>query len=304
MRIHLAGCEGDCFAKVAGLAGAKHVLFSYFHYQKNAPKAGQSVLSTFNQYDQNVICDSGLFTFMFGAGKGGSYDLAFMKDYAAKYIAQAKTYGLKHLTIVECDVHKLLGMPAVFELRKTFEDSGLDVIYVWHREEGIEGLLRLADRASYLAISVPELRILFKGKPERYQKAVFDLLARINQSRAGRLLPRIHLLGNTIDETMRTTLGYSCDSTSWESGVRYGNAVLFHEGRLVNAAVDSEAFTAAMGVALEELPGKGSEIDAITASGKFRAYLKVLYACARAYVRYQAWLDRNYSWGGSNAGKR
>lgn len=126
MRVFLAGCENE-FCEVPRIAGHKFCLFSYFHWKDQSQLRKEKTKYALNFCDE-VICDSGLFTLMFGAGRSSSYDLEYMKNYTREYIGSAKQMGINNLTIVESDVHKLLGMAAVFELRKYFEDSGLSVL--------------------------------------------------------------------------------------------------------------------------------------------------------------------------------
>jgi len=229
MKIFLAGCEGIEPYQAASIAGIKNILFSYYHLQKKSSTA-KEIMSLMNKRDQEVICDSGLFTMMFGAGKGKTYTYSDLLDYTKKYIETAKGFGVKNLTIVEMDTHKILELPKLYEFRKHFEDSGIQTLYVWHVEEKIEGLFRMAEKYNYIALSVPELRILCKGKKTRYQDVVHDLLYKI-QKNVGRL-PKIHLLGNTVPETMETNTAYSCDSSSWTFGVRHSRTYFYINGKV------------------------------------------------------------------------
>lgn len=291
MKVFLAGCENWHHAEAAILAGAKNLLFSYYHLKKKSPRDYEKF---FGQIDESyeLICDSGLFTLMFGIGKGGSYDLDFMRNYTTLYIDYARKFPHKNLTIVESDVHKLLGMPAVFELRKQFEESGMKVLYVWHREEGIEGLYRMAEKYDYIAISVPELRILCKGKL-RYQDAVKDLERKIEKN--VKRVPKIHLLGNTVMETMETNISYSCDSTSWIAGVKYGRYAHFDGRKLKAETLSSDEYL------------KGRYVLEQSYQEHFKAMLKwressenrlryqvTLYLSAKSYCRYQDYLDRHF----------
>ncbi len=291
MKVFLAGCENAHHAEAALTAGAKNLLFSYYHLSR---KSENEQIKFWEQLDDSheLICDSGLFTLMFGIGKGGSYDLKFMTDYTTTYLKAAQGYDAKHLTIVESDVHKLLGMKAVFELRKYFEDSGMKVLYVWHREEGLEGLFKMAEKYDYIAISVPELRILCKGHT-KWQDAVKDLESKIvaNVSR----LPRIHLLGNTVMKTMETNISYSCDSTSWIAGVKYGRYMHFDGRKLKPNLLTSDQYHKARYI-LENFYKNDFEsmVKWRESSENRLKYQIVLYLSAQAYTLYQDYLDKKF----------
>lgn len=286
MKIFLAGLDSLPFKRAIDLIDYKYGLFSYFHISKN-----KETMDEIANSPMELICDSGLFTLMFGAGKGGTYDLDFMRDYTKRYIEWCKTVRAPNITFVESDVHKLLGMEAVFELRKYFEDSGLNHMYVWHREEGLEGLYALANKYDYIALSVPELRILFKAHDWRYQEGVFDLLAKIKAN--VKKMPKIHLLGNTVIETMSTELAYSCDSTSWLSGGRYGRCIVLHNERLQSIARTDPKYqrqVEKMNLLFPQLYEQLGSADAR------RDYYMANVISAYAFKRYQSILDKHYPW--------
>lgn len=302
MKVVLAGTENIPFFKLAAIVGTKNVLFSYFHLKKINFEAQQKLFALMNDYGCETICDSGLFTLMFGVGKGGNYDMEFMRNYAKEYISKAKKFGLNSVNIVECDVHKILGMKEVFELRKQFEDSGLGVIYTWHREEGIEGLFKMAEKYDYIALSVPELRKLFKESKLRYQDGVKDLLSQIKRN-VGKI-PKIHLLGNTIQETMETDMAYSCDSTSWLSGGRFGRGLYFDGRNLKNISIYDEKFVGVKQHIKKMYPELNDYLLQQYEKEKTQNYMTVHACGAWSFRRYQDWLDRNYTWVGQNGNKR
>jgi len=289
MKVFLAGCEGLDFFDVCIRAGIKNCLISYYHVNKS-PESTNKLLKYVSQVDE-LICDSGLFTLMFGAGKGGTHTLQSLTQYTVDYIKYAQSLNNPKITFVESDVHKLLGMPAVFELRKRFEDSGLKVLYTWHIEEGIDGLYKLADKYDYIALSVPELRVLFTGKKMRYQDGVKDLLNRI-RTHCGTKMPKIHLLGNTIQETMETNLAYSCDSTSYKSGVRYGNCVVYKDKKLTQAHIRSTEFAQRVKNLSETDPEFVRYIESKSES-KSTIFKAEMVSCL-AYAQYQCFLDKNF----------
>lgn len=301
MRIHLAGCEDFKFVNAVAFTGHPFALSSHYYLSNHRTEKQQQVVETFNRAKVEVIIDSGIFTMMFGAGKGKKYELSWMIDYAHKYIEMARGYGFERFVLVECDVHKILGMDAVFQLREIFEKSGLEAVYVWHREEGMEGLKRLANRYRYIALGCPELRFLFKGRDQNYKQAVWDLLARINDATQGTALPKVHLLGNTVMETMETHLAYSCDSTSWIAGVKFGRCPVFSNGRLSGAHIRSPVFQAIRKRYAEANMPYFEWVMRNIEKPSSREYYLSIYASAMAFKEYQEWLDRKYTWKGDES---
>ncbi len=293
MKIFFAGTEIIRNLKIVSLARAQNVLMSFF-YLPETEDCRRVLFDHVNENGIEMICDSGLFTMMFGSEKSKTYDLADMKEYTKKYIAAAKNFRVDKLAIVESDVHKILGMEAVFELRKLFEDSGLNVIYVWHREEGIEGLIEMSKRYEYIALSVPELRILFKDSEIRYQDAVFDLLRKIRD--ANKRMPKIHLLGNTVPETMETRLAYSCDSTSWKAAERFGRSIIFVDGKFKTVHVDDPQFRKYIDGIFDHFHIEESAIKSLGYTDIGFENTKTLFVTALSFQLFQDHLNKNFPW--------
>lgn len=181
-----------------------------------------------------MIVDSGLFTMMFGAGKGQVYTLEDLKKYATAYLLYLQRRAFKGVC-VEMDVHKVLGLAALRELRAICETLWPveRMIFVWHIEEGIDGLRALVDRYPYIALSIPELRIIAGKTDASLAAMVNNLLAVIRSEPKGQTV-RVHLLGCTQLSLMRNPYYDSVDSTAWEGGVRWGRVPKYHKGKIVN----------------------------------------------------------------------
>lgn len=302
MKIFLAGNDTGMMLmmKAAITSFHKPSLFSYHYFSQCSKEDQQLAIRYFNHFDAEILCDSGLFTYMFGSAKGEKKPLEFWMDYAKRYIETAHSWGIKNLTIVECDTHKLLGMDATWRLRELFKSCGLPVLYVWHREESLDGLISLADAKDFIALSVPELRVLFKGNETRYQAAVQDLCGRIQ--RQAKKIPKIHLLGNTVEELMKMHLPYSCDSTSWTSGGRFGNAKVFTYQTLKtveNKSKDFQDFKAHYLSQHTECDRLMREHVVLKRDGRTPEYMVDYAVCAYAYHLYQEFLDRTFQWQGN-----
>lgn len=90
-------------------------------------------------------------------------------------------------------------------------------INVFHFEDGMRGLDSMIDFSDYIALSIPELRII---KPKTFREDTRYLTHYIKNRK-----PEIdiHLLGCTdVKMIAQNSFCTSADSTSWLSGVKYG----------------------------------------------------------------------------------
>jgi hypothetical protein len=293
MLIHLADAPPIQRLVVTKMIGHPYRLYSYF-YWKRLPDPVPYV----SKDPESTIMDSGLFSFMFGSEKGKMPETYDAYDaYTRNYLADLDAWGYRGF-LVESDAQRLLGMPAVTELRKLFRDREDRTIFVWHEPEGLDGLDALALRYDYIAIGLPELRVISAGTSgggrEKPMRMVNDLLTRVHDvcRRKGRLPPKVHLLGCTTPRMMETRLAWSCDSTSWLNGVRYGTGYVWSQrDGLRVAGARSPTFLRYRANAMEKFP------DAVAYANEQRDpdyYLNTM-ACAHAYDQYQQWLNTRFT---------
>ena len=299
MRTRLAG-NGDMQIRLADSAivdrrpraGHRHRLISYFYLRQQA-KATAALLKAANGDNRDLIVDSGLYSFMFGSEQGklpSTYEA--YRDYTRKYLDDMAGWG-SDCTLVEADTHRLLGMDATERLREEFKPLGSRVMYVWHQPEGLDGLIKLARERDYIALSLPEIRMIAAANKKSGDPNAMcnDLLRRVHAGCNGQP-PRIHLLGCTQQELMETRYAYSCDSTSWLSGIRYGQGCTWsHKKGLGRVSISSPQFLAFRAEAELAHP----ESAALARSQTNADYYLNVLGCAYAYVLYQAWLDSHYT---------
>ena len=166
--------------------------------------------------------DSGLFTLMFGAHKG-KRDKAFLLKWQYAMIDFIKKNNIK-ATCVECDCQKVLGVEEAWQFRRIFRDAVPNqIINVFHYEDGNSGLDRLIEFSPYIAISVPELRIV---KPKTYKDDVYRLACYVKNKKPE---IKIHLLGCTEVKLLeRCNFCTTADSTSWQAVNRFGRILGNH----------------------------------------------------------------------------
>lgn len=270
-------------------------LVSYL-YAQAMPDPGPVLRALVGGHARNMVMDSGLYSFMFGSERGkmpSTYEA--YRDYTRRYLDDIVKWGVDCF-LVEADTQRLLGMEATLRLREEFAPLGSRVMYVWHQPEGIDGLIKLAQQRDYICLSIPELRMIASGGKTALggstgaKRLCDDLLRRVHNACAG-APPRIHLLGCTVEVMMETRLAWSCDSTSWLSGVRFGNGVIWtHEG-LHPVGLRSERFVRFQQLAMDAHP---RAVD-FARSQKNPDYYLACLTCAHAYGQYQRWLDSRYS---------
>lgn len=229
IKIHFAGSDGEeIFHAALAAADIKYRLYSCFSFiDKKSPADDftlpeNSIIKVQDRQMRHVIQDSGLFTLMFGAGKGRKVNHDYLVEWQDKLIKFVTQNHLK-CTCVEIDCQKLLGVNEAWWFRERMREKLPNrQINVFHYEDGEMGLDRLIEFSDYIAFSVPELRIL---KPKTYKRDAIKL-ARYAKKRKPSI--DIHMLGCT-EYSMLPDISFctTADSTSWLSGVKYG---YFHDG--------------------------------------------------------------------------
>ena len=223
VKIHFAGIEEEHFFAATKSAEVRYALYSVFKFidKKSVSEDFQlpdnHLIKALNSNYAHVIQDSGLFTLMFGAGKGRKIDHNYLLNWQDKLMKFVMQNDLK-CTCVEIDCQKLLGVEEAWFFRERMKQLLPNrQINVFHYEDGKEGFDRLIDFSDYIAISVPELRII---KPKTYKKDAVNLALYAKRKKPS---IDIHMLGCT-EYSMLPDIRFctSADSTSWLSGVKFG----------------------------------------------------------------------------------
>lgn len=238
VKVHFAGSENFEFAYILHDAGVNYFLFTVLPFimdQFDIKWGRITHCKTIYSYielpkmSNHVIMDSGLFTLMFGACKNVKPDEKFIRRYKDAICDFVNSHHMdKSIACVECDCQKLLGTDLAWELRTQMRKQIPNpIINVFHFEDGKKGLDRLIDFSDYIAVSVPELRIV---KPKTYKEDTYRLASYIKDKK-----PQIdlHLLGCTEKAILeRCKFATSADSTSWQQVNRYGRICGFHTSQI------------------------------------------------------------------------
>jgi len=225
LKVHFAGSDGEeIFYAALCAAQTNYRLYSCYKFILNRKPGDDfrlpenSVIRCQDREQRHVIQDSGLFTLMFGADKGRKQTRQSLTEWQDKLIAFVQQNGLR-ATCVEIDCQKVLGVEEAWffreRMRRLLKNPQINV---FHFEDGQKGLDRLIEFSDYIAVSVPELRLL---KPATFREDVRRLTYYIKNRK-----PEIdiHLLGCTDQKMlMQNKFCTSADSTSWLQGVKYGH---------------------------------------------------------------------------------
>ena len=176
-------------------------------------KDGKLIPNYLTSKSKHWIQDSGLFTLMFGSQQGKVTTKLIYDWYEG--LKEFTLSNNKNITIVEIDCQRVLNSKIAWELRKRMRDEIPNrKINVFHKEDGQRGLDELIEFSDYIAISVPELRVL---------KQKEDTIKIANYIKNKKPEIDIHLLGCTeIKLLNRLRFCTSSDSTTYTSGKRYG----------------------------------------------------------------------------------
>lgn len=164
-------------------------------------------------YADSLMLDSGAFTFF--SGKKVDWN-----DYVNKYIDFINLTKIN--LFIELDIYKILGIKAVEEIRKKIElNTGKKAIPVWHVFLGIDYYKKLCEDYNYIAISASGAYDSHwtRSNPDQLKKMV--LYAKSKNV-------KVHGLGYTCTNKLNKIPFYSVDSTSWISGMKFGNIHRFN----------------------------------------------------------------------------
>lgn len=168
-------------------------------------------------YQERHILDSGAFTAI--NDKKGQYKDFNWEEYLKKYIAFIKHTNQK--LFFELDIDCVKGLEKVEYYRKTMEDAiGIPPIPVWHASRGFEYFEKMCQDYPY--VSIGSSKIIYK-RPDILKK--FINVAHENNA-------KIHCLGFTSTPLLKNLPFDSVDSTTWISGIKFGETHVFQNGMI------------------------------------------------------------------------
>jgi hypothetical protein len=218
LKVHFAGVETLPHFLCTNTAQVHYSLFTVFPFilgkiKNDGKPTFTNIPNIINNNSKHTIMDSGLFSLMFGAYKGQK-DKKFLEKWMQLIIEFINVTSYQG-TYVEVDCQKVLGVEQAWEFRTYLKNNVKNrLINVFHKEDGQKGLDKMIEFSDYIALSIPELRIIGK-KDYTYRLANYIKNKKPNID--------IHLLGCTENKLLQQcNFCSTSDSTSWLSPVRYG----------------------------------------------------------------------------------
>jgi hypothetical protein len=221
VRFYFAG--GESMNKILLDNGVKNTLISYYYLREKGPKTLEKILNGF----ENVFLDSGAFTFhmMFtkrGYGWEEAYNSQELVDYTKEYGEFLAKYGHRFDIAAEIDVGH---WPQKLRQREYLESvaPNTKILPVIHPSDPPEYRHFLCKNYEYVGLGgVGNARSL---------EAIKSYVVRSMQV-ARQYGTRYHGFAITTIEIMKALPFFSCDSTSWLMGSKYGMTFYFDGHRL------------------------------------------------------------------------
>jgi hypothetical protein len=155
----------------------------------------------------DFLLDSGAFTFM--QGKGGSPNWDEYIERYADFINRNKVQKY-----FELDIDVVVGYDRVKQFRQKLEKlTNRPCIPVWHLSRGLDEYKRMCDEYGYVAIGG-----IVSGEIRKEKYSAFPALIGEAHKRGS----KVHGLGFTALDWLKTCHFDSVDSTAWTTGNRFG----------------------------------------------------------------------------------
>lgn len=215
--ILFAGAETQTMQDALYRVGIRNILVSYHYLRKQTDEKIREKLSKFNF----VMLDSGAFTFIQRMNNGEDVSPDEIRQFTHDYIAFCDRMSDCFNWVVEMDVADRVSEEFYLAQQEEFLSRGIRVLPVihgktltWYQERG------WFDKFDAVAIA---------GRLTGGAKG--SLIPYLNEARKKGVL--VHGLAATDTSSIERMPYFSCDSTTWLSGGKFGSTYIFRNGTLV-----------------------------------------------------------------------
>ena len=205
-----SGVENETYFDLLYKCGIRDFLMSYLYITRKR-------LSIARLQDMKVrlFIDSGAYTFM-SSPEYANYTIDNWETYIEQYLAWGRRNKEIIFAMADLDLQTLVGSHKVKEWRrKYFEpfmlETGVPICFVWHEIDGLEEFEKMCQRYPYVGVS-------WTVENNAKGEALTNQLIKI----ATKYSTVIHGFGMTQTSKLLTIPLYTCDSTTWLAGLKYG----------------------------------------------------------------------------------
>lgn len=195
------------------IENCRYLLITYF-YARNAVK-DERFLKTMEYFNSNnrLIVDSGAFSFM----NGKRITEEKLNDYCREYVNFLIKYKIKRF--VEMDVDAIMGYDKVLAYRKYIEkQTHRQCIPIFHKSRGKKAFIEMVKKYEYAGIGGIAIKNIKPSEFKYFRQ--LNIYAKEHHC-------KLHAMGFTPTKNINSYGFYSCDSSSWCSGVRFGTVYQF-----------------------------------------------------------------------------
>lgn len=218
-QLFFSGCEPEIYYEIT-TKETDTILFTYMYAQKKGNKFMKERIE--KTPNVRMLVDSGAHTFLADSDTYADKPVEWFEEYLKGYVKFLKDNKEHIFAAVELDIARLVGQDKVNEWRKNiFEkltrEEGIQIIYVWHIDDGVPAWEKMCQRYPYVGVTF--LEGLEAGTIMR------DLF-----STARKYGTRVHGFGITGYGSLSKYPFFSVDSSTWLVGSQFGELSWF-DGR-------------------------------------------------------------------------